>query len=121
MAASQYLGNQNLVDAVKSYLTSDVTHQASSLVGEPESATFNVMHGAIPSLLGGLLNYSSNRDGANSLAGMIRDGRYSAVLDNPAALPDGGSVTSSMSSMGKSSIGRVFGNNATSVMDDVLA
>ena len=106
---------------MKSYLTSNVTHPASSLVGEPESATFNVMHSAIPSLLGGLRNHSSSRDGANSLAGMIRDGRYSAVLDNPAALPDGGSVTSSMSSMGKSSIGRVFGNNATSVMDDVLA
>jgi hypothetical protein len=54
MAASQYLRNQNLVDAVKSYLTSDVTHQTSSLVGEPESATFNLMHGVIPSLLGGL-------------------------------------------------------------------
>ena len=117
MAASQYLRNQNLVDAVKSYLTSDVTHQASSLVGEPESATFNVMHGAIPSLLGGLLNYSSNRDGANSLAGMIRDGRYSAVLDNPAALFGGGSVTSSMSSMGKSLIGGIFGDNASSVTD----
>ena len=117
MAASQYLRNQNLVDAVKSYLTSDVTHQASSLVGEPESATFNVMHGAIPSLLGGLLNYSSNRDGANSLAGMIRDGRYSAVLDNPAALFGGGSVTSSMSSMGKSLIAGIFGDNASSVTD----
>lgn len=117
MAASPSLRNQNLVDAVNSYLTSDVTHQASSLVGEPESATFNVMHGAIPSLLGGLLNYSSNRDGANSLAGMIRDGRYSAVLDNPAALFGGGSVTSSMSSMGKSLVGGIFGNSASSVMD----
>lgn len=117
MAASPSLRNQNLVDAVNSYLTSDVTHQASSLAGEPESATFNVMHGAIPSLLGGLLNYSSNRDGANSLAGMIRDGRYSAVLDNPAELFGGGSVTSSMSSMGKSLVGGIFGNSASSVMD----
>src|SRR5215469_12409211 len=63
------------------------------------------------------MNYSSNHDGADSLAGMIRDGRYSAVLDNPAALFGGGSVTSSMSSMGKSLIAGIFGDNASSVTD----
>jgi OmpA-OmpF porin, OOP family len=117
MAVSQYLRSESLVDMVKSYLTSDVVHHASSLVGESESSTFHAMHGAVPGLLGGLLNFSSNREGASSLAGMVRDGRYGAVLDNPGSLFGGGSVTSNMTSIGQSLTGKIFGNKASSVKD----
>lgn len=117
MAVSQYLRSESLVDMVKSYLTSDVVHHASSLVGESESSTFHAMHGAVPGLLGGLLNFSSTREGASSLAGMVREGRYGAVLDNPGSLFGGGSVTSNMTSIGQSLTGKIFGNKASSVKE----
>jgi OmpA-OmpF porin, OOP family len=117
MAVSQYLRPESLVDTVKSYLTPDVVRHASSLVGESESSTSEAMHGAAPALLGGLVNYSSTREGASSLAGIVRDGRYGAVLDNPGSLFGGGSVTSNMASVGQSLVGKIFGNKGSSITD----
>jgi outer membrane protein OmpA-like peptidoglycan-associated protein len=119
MSVSQYLRPENLVDSVKSYLTPDVVRSASSLVGESESSTFHAMHGAVPGLLGGLLNYSSTPERAGSLAGMLRDGGFSSALENPASLFGGGSMTSSMISTGQSLIGKIFGNKAASVSEAV--
>ncbi|HVZ15500.1 MAG TPA: OmpA family protein [Terriglobales bacterium] len=121
MAVSQYLRPDSLVDAVKSYLTPGVMQSASSLVGESGTSTVNAMHGAVPGLLGGLLNYTSTREGADSLAGAMRQGNYGAVLDNPTSLFSGGSATSSMSSVGQSLIGRIFGNRASSVADAIAS
>ena len=121
MAASEYLRPGNLVETVKSYLTPDVVKNASSLVGEPESSTHRALQGAVPAMLGGLVNVSSTQEGASSLAGMIRDGGFAAALENPAALFSGGSMTSGMMSVGQSLIGKIFGNRASSVTEAVAS
>jgi outer membrane protein OmpA-like peptidoglycan-associated protein len=117
MSVSQYLRPESLVDTVKSYLTPDVVRSGSSLVGESESSTFHAMQSGVPSLLGGLVNFSSTQDGANSLAGMVRDGGYGSALEHPAALFGGGGMTSSMMSVGQSLISKIFGGRGSSVSD----
>src|SRR5260370_1786775 len=83
MAVSQILRPGSLIDAVKGCLTPDLVRSASSLVGEPEAATRQTLNSAVPSVLSGLTNLVSSSDGANTLAGLIRDaGVWPAVVQS---------------------------------------
>lgn len=105
------------MDAVRGCLTPEVVRSASSLVSEPESATRQTLNGAVPSILGGLTNLVSSKEGANQVAGLIRDGGYGAAADNPQALFSGGSVTDNMLSTGQQLLSTIFGPRASSVAD----
>jgi OmpA-OmpF porin, OOP family len=117
MAVSQYLRPGGFVEAVKGYLTPDVVRNASSLVGESESATQQTLNGAVPSILGGLTNMVASPEGASSLSGLIRDGGYVAVADNARSLFSGGSATSNMLSAGQQLLGTVFGGRTSSIAE----
>jgi OOP family OmpA-OmpF porin len=117
MAVSQFLRPGSLMDAVKGQLTPEVLKSASSLVGESESSTRQALGGAVPSVLSGLVNLASSRDGANSLAGLIRDGGYGAVVDNVRSLFSGGSATSNMLSAAPQLLSTIFGGRSSGVAD----
>ncbi|HKF22575.1 MAG TPA: OmpA family protein [Candidatus Angelobacter sp.] len=117
MAVSQFLRPGSLMDAVQRCLTPDVVRSASSLVSEPESATRQTLNGVVPTVLGGLTNLASSRDGASQLAGLIRDGGYGAAADNPRALFGGGNATTSMLSNGQQLLGQIFGSRSSSIAD----
>jgi OmpA-OmpF porin, OOP family len=120
MAVSQYLRPGSLLDAVKSQLTPDVIHNASSLVGESESSTRQTLNGAVPSVLSGLAGMVSTREGAGGLASLIRDGGYGAAAENVRSLFGGGSATNNMVGAGQQLLTKIFGNK-TSAVNDVLA
>src|SRR5215831_10420305 len=117
MAVSQFLRPGSLMDAVKGQLTPDVIKSASSLVGESESSTRQTLNGAVPSVMSGLVNLVSSRDGANNLAGLIRDGGYSAVVDNVRSLFSGGSATTNILSAAPQLLGTIFGGRSSGVAD----
>jgi OmpA-OmpF porin, OOP family len=119
MAASQFLRPGSLIDAVRGSLTPDVVRSASSLIGEPESSTRQALSGAVPSVLGGLVNMVSTKDGAGNLAGLIRDGGYGAVADNARSLFSGGSATTNMLASGQQLLGTIFGSRSSAVTDQV--
>ena len=117
MAVSQYLRPGSLMEAVKGYLTPDAVRSASSLVGESETSTRQTLNGAVPSVLSGLANMVSTRDGATGLASLIRDGSFGSVVDNVGSLFSGGSATSSILSVGPHLLGKIFGGNSSQVTD----
>lgn len=119
MAVSQILRPGSLIDSVKGCLTPDVVRSASSLVGEPEAATRQTLNSAVPSVLSGLTNLVSSSDGANTLAGLIRDGGFGAAVDNTRSLFGGGSATNNMLSAGMQLLGTIFGGRSSSVADIV--
>jgi OmpA-OmpF porin, OOP family len=119
MAVSQFLRPGGLLDTVKGFLTPDVVRSASSLVGESESSTRQALTGAVPSVLSGLTNMVSSKDGASNLAGLIRDGGYSSVIDNVRSLFSGGSATNSMLSAGPQLLGTIFGGRSSAIVDAV--
>src|SRR5260370_22697358 len=112
MAVSQILRPGSLIDAVKGCLTPDLVRSASSLVGEPEAATRQTLNSAVPSVLSGLTNLVSSSDGANTLAGLIRDGGFGAAVDNSRSLFGGGSPTNNMLSPGPQLLGKIFGGHS---------
>lgn len=117
MAVSQFLRPGSLMDAVKGYLTPDVVHSASSLVGESESSTRQTLNSSVPTVLSGLTNMVSTPGGASGLAGLIRDGGFGSAVDNVSSLFSGGSATSSMLSVGSQLLGKIFGGRSASVAD----
>jgi outer membrane protein OmpA-like peptidoglycan-associated protein len=117
MAVSQYLRPGTLLQAVSSQLTSDVVRSASSFISEPESSTRQAMNAATPSVLSGLANMVSSREGANSLAGMIRDGGYGAAAENVRSLFAGGNATNNMVGAGHNLLNKIFGARLPAVTD----
>jgi outer membrane protein OmpA-like peptidoglycan-associated protein len=105
------------MEAVKGYLTPEAVRSASSLVGESESSTRQTLNGAVPSILSGLTNMVSTRDGATGLASLIRDGSFGSVVDNVGSLFSGGSATSSVLGVGPNLLGKIFGGNSSQVTD----
>lgn len=105
------------MDAVKGYLTPDTVRSASSLVGESESNTRQTLNSAVPTLLSGLTNMVSSREGVSSFGGLIRDGGFGSAVDNVGSLFSGGSTTSSMLGAGQQLIGKIFPGKASAVTD----
>jgi OmpA-OmpF porin, OOP family len=119
MAVSQYLRPESLIDAVRNHFTPDVVQKASSLVGEPESSTRSALNAAVPSVLSGLVNTVSSRDGANSVSALIRNSGYGEVAESASSLFSGGSATNNMMGAGQQLLGKIFGNRSSSVADVV--
>jgi len=68
-------------------------------------------------VLSGLANMASSSEGANNLAGMIREGSYGGLTENPMSLFRGGSATNYLLSAGQRHVGKIFGGNTSSVME----
>jgi outer membrane protein OmpA-like peptidoglycan-associated protein len=119
MAVSQYLRQGSLLDAVRSHFTPDVIRSASSFVGESESSTRQTFNAAAPSMLSGLTNMVSSREGAGNLMNMIRGGGFGSAAENAGSLFGGGSPTTSMLSTGQQLLSKVFGGNSSAVTDVV--
>jgi OOP family OmpA-OmpF porin len=119
MAVSQFLRPGSLLESLQSYLTPGVIHSASSLVGESESSTRQTMNGAVAGVLHGVTNMASSREGAGNLTSLIREGGFSSSLDNMGSLLGGGNATTNMLSSGQQLLGKIFGNNASSVAEAV--
>ena len=119
MAVSQYLRPESLIEAVRSHFTPDIVRKASSLVGESESSTRGALSAAVPSVLSGLVNMVSSREGANSLSGLIRNGGYGAAAEDVFSLFGGGDATTKMLSTGQQLLGKIFGSKSGAVSDVV--
>ena len=115
MAVSQYLRPGSLLDSLTSCFTAGAVKGASSLIGASESPTRIALHSAAPAVFGAMADMASTGEGANSLFRMIQDGGYHALVENPAALFSGGSITTSMGSAGQQVNGRLFGEKGASV------
>jgi hypothetical protein len=92
---------------------------ASSLIGAAESPTRIALYTAAPAVFSGMANMASTGEGANSLFSVIQNGGYHALIDDPAALFSGGSMTSSMMGAGRQVTDRLFGERGASVTETV--
>ena len=119
MAISQYFRGGSLIDAVTSHFTPDVVRKASSLVGESESSTLRALTGAVPSVLHGIVNMASTGEGGSTLTNLIRDGDYGAAAESVGSLFGGGKATNNMIGAGTQLLGKLFGNNTSSVTNEV--
>lgn len=119
MAVSQFLRPGSLLESVQGYLTPGVIHSASSLVGESESSTRQTMNGAVAGVLSGVTHMVSSREGAGNLTNIIREGGFGNSLENVGSFLGGGSATTGILNTGQQLLGKIFGGNASSVVESV--
>lgn len=115
----QFSGAQpgSLISEITQHFTPEVVRSAGSMIGESESSTAKALQVAAPTVLSGIANMASSPAGASDLTGMIREGSYAGLTDNPMSLFRGGSASSYLASAGQRHLGKIFGGNASSVTD----
>lgn len=100
----------NLVNLVKDQLGGSVVNQLGGLLGESGANTERAVSGAVPAILGGLMNSSGSGDGASRLNAALDD-HDDSILDNIGGLLGGGNH-SQVANQGSSMLGNLLGGNA---------
>ncbi|SMO58206.1 OmpA family protein [Solitalea koreensis] len=105
----------NLVESLSGLITPDLISKASGMLGESEIDISKAVGGIMPSVLGGLLNKSSDSSAMSSIFNMIQQTDES-VLSNPSLLLGGGGEASAgLTTMGDQFLSLLFGNKKSDV------
>lgn len=101
----------DLLGLVKDQLTSAAVEKISGFLGESPQKTTTALGGAMPAILGGLMQKASTTQGATDLLGLIKNqGHDGSLLDNLSGLLGGGSQSSDLVSMGGGLLSSIFGD-----------
>lgn len=101
----------DLLGLVKDQLTSAAVEKISGFLGESPQKTTTALGGAMPAILGGLMQKASTTQGATDLLGLIKnEGHDGSMLDNLSGLLGGGNQTSDLVSMGGGLLSSIFGD-----------
>jgi OmpA-OmpF porin, OOP family len=107
----------DILNTIKDLLTSETIMKAGSFVGESPATTQKAMDGIVPTLLAGLLNYSSTGSGANRLLSLVSEGNYGNLLNNLSSNLSGGSAMQDLLNSGREILSTLFGGKLNSVVD----
>ena len=117
----------NLLDLAKSYLSDNVVSQVSSMLGENQQNTQKAFDGALPAILGSLVQKSSEPGGASSIMDMVGEVMApnraagesitpsGGILGNLGSLLSNSSQSSTLLSVGSSIIQSLFGDKAGAI------
>lgn len=107
----------NLLDIIQNQVTGQLANQASSFLGESESATKSGLQAIFPSLLGSVINKSTEPNGAAGIMDMIK-GLDNNMLGNIGSLFGGGaSNVNGLLNSGGGILNMLLGNKMGGVVD----
>lgn len=111
--------SNNLLELLKEHLSGDVVANIAILIGESPKNTESALHTALPSLLAGLVDKSSDPTSIGTLFSLLTDGSHDGdgVLSNLGALSRGGEETAKLLSEGGHLLASVFGDKAADITD----
>jgi OmpA-OmpF porin, OOP family len=108
--------SNNLLESLKEYLSGDVVSNLATLIGESPKNTESALFTALPSLLAGLVDTSSDTKSIGHLFKLLMDGNHDGgVLSNLGALSRGGDETTKLMSNGGNLLVSLFGDKATGI------
>jgi outer membrane protein OmpA-like peptidoglycan-associated protein len=108
--------NTDILGSINSMLGGQVPQKISGLLGESEGATRAALHAAIPALLAGVMQKTSDAGGASALYRTVTsDGVDSGIVGNVTNLFGSRSNFDSIVSGGGTLIGSLLGNRAGAV------
>jgi OmpA-OmpF porin, OOP family len=110
--------SNNLLELLKAHLSGDVVSNIAALIGESPKNTESALHTAIPSLLAGLVDKSTDASSIGKLFSLLTDGNHDGgVLSNLGALSQGGEETTKLLSEGANLLSSFFGDKAAGMTD----
>ena len=98
----------NLLESMKTQLTPEMMQQMSVLLDETPATTLKAVDGIMPTLLAGVMHFSSSGSGATQLADTLTKGDYGNVLNNLSGLLNAGNTAERMMSSGRNILGMLF-------------
>jgi outer membrane protein OmpA-like peptidoglycan-associated protein len=102
--------SNNLLELINETITGDVVSKLADFLGEPPKNTSSALGGAIPSILAGLVNKSTDTQGASSILSLLNQGSHDGgILNNLAAAFSGGEGTNKLLATGATLLNSVFG------------
>ena len=105
----------SLLGAIKTQLTPDMVHHLSSVLGESPGNTQKAVDEVLPTLLAGVMHFSSSGSGATQLVDLITHGDYGKVLNNLSGLLNEGNTAEKMMSSGRNILSLVFAGKLAAV------
>ena len=109
---------ENIIDAIKGHLTSELMDKASGMFGESSSGVAKAAGGLIPTILGGLLQKSNDTSAFGSIFDMLSDDKNAGFLDNLGGLIGGGNLAhGDPKDIAGSLMGKLFGNKVGGILD----
>jgi OmpA-OmpF porin, OOP family len=110
--------SNNLLELLKAHLSGDVVSNIAALIGESPKNTESALHTAIPCLLAGLVDKSTDASSIGKLFSLLTDGNHDGgVLSNLGALSQGGEETTKLLSEGANLLSSFFGDKAAGMTD----
>lgn len=108
----------NLLDFVKSQISSALMTKTAGLVGENASATQKALDVLLPSVLGGMANQATTLSGADNLLGEINKGGHDgSIFDALSYLLNGGLETQALLKNGDNIAQSLFGNKLNGIVN----
>jgi len=108
----------NIVDALKGYVTSELVSKAAGMLGEDASGITKAASSLIPTILGGMVNKSSDTSAFGSIFNMLQDKQNDGWMDNLGGLIGGGNLAhNDPKDIAGGLMGNLFGSKVGGIID----
>lgn len=108
----------NIVDALKGYVTSELVSKAASMLGEDASGITKAASGLIPTILGGMLNKSTDTSAFGNIFSSLQDKQNAGWMDNLGGLIGGGNLAQNdPKDIAGGLMGSLFGSKVGGILD----
>ena len=108
----------NIIKDLGGLVTDQLVKQAASSLGESESGISSAIGSLVPTILGGMLNKSSDPSGFGQIFDMISNKDNAGLLDNLGGLIGGGNLAQGdPKDIGGSLMGSLFGDKVGGILD----
>lgn len=111
--------NTNLLESITNQLTPQMIQKVSSFLGETPSQTQTAVDGAIPTLLAGLMHFSSFPNGPTQLLNLLNQTNYGSLLNNLSGLFGEGNTTQNVMTAGEEIVRVVFADKLDAVSERI--
>ncbi len=108
----------NILDDLKGMVTNQIISSAASHLGENEGGISKAIGALLPTILGGLVNKSSDSSAFNGIFNMLSDNRNAGFLDNLSGLIGGGNLAhGDPKDVAGGLMSSLFGNKVGGILD----
>jgi len=108
--------SSNLLELINENITGDVVSKVADFLGESPKSTSSALSSAIPSILAGLVNKSTDTQGASTILSLLNQGSHDGgILNNLVSAFSGGEGTNKLLATGATLLNSIFGHKADGV------
>jgi hypothetical protein len=107
----------NLLESIRQQLTPEMIEHVGTFLGETPIHTHKAIDGAIPTVLVGLMDFSSANAGPTPLLNLLNQANYGRLLNNLSGLLEGGNTTQNLMTAGQEILRTLFAGKLNAVSE----